>query len=60
MKRWISQLGFSLKRVIPYLRRAATVLREHAQELALLDSLNNGNPVSALSMDAGFAADYLE
>lgn len=43
-----------------YLRRAAAILRENAQALALLDSLNNGNPVSALAMDAGFAADCLD
>jgi len=43
-----------------YLRKAAAVLRAHATPLAQLDSLNNGNPVSALSMDAGFAADALE
>ena len=43
-----------------YLRRAAGVLREHALPLAQLDSLNNGNPVSALAMDASFAADCLE
>ncbi len=43
-----------------YLRKAAAVLREHATPLAQLDSLNNGNPVSALSRDAGFAADALE
>lgn len=42
------------------LRRAAAVLREHAQPLALLDALNNGNPISALAMDAGFAADCLD
>lgn len=43
-----------------HLRQAAVVLRTHAQELALLDALNNGNPVSALAMDAGFAADCLD
>ena len=43
-----------------YLRKAAAVLRAHATPLAQLDSLNNGNPVSALSMDADFAADALE
>jgi betaine-aldehyde dehydrogenase len=42
------------------LRKAAAVLREHAMPLALLDALNNGNPVSALAMDAGFAADCLD
>lgn len=43
-----------------HLRQAATVLRAHAMPLAQLDSLNNGNPVSALAMDAGFAADCLD
>ena len=43
-----------------YLRKAAAVLREHALPLAQLDSLNNGNPVSALAMDADFAADCLD
>lgn len=42
------------------LRQAAATLREHAYELALLDSLNNGNPVSVLAKDAGFAADGLD
>ncbi|CAN5720230.1 aldehyde dehydrogenase family protein [soil metagenome] len=43
-----------------YLRKAAAVLREHAFPLAQLDALNNGNPVSALALDAGFAADCLD
>ena len=43
-----------------YLRKAADVLRVHAMPLAQLDALNNGNPVSALANDAGFAADCLE
>ena len=43
-----------------YLRRAASVLREHAMPLAQLDALNNGNPVSALALDAGFAAECLD
>lgn len=42
------------------LRRAASLLREHAGSLALLDSLNTGNPVSALAMDANYAAASLE
>ncbi|ROZ74964.1 aldehyde dehydrogenase family protein [Ramlibacter sp. WS9] len=42
------------------LRKAASVLREHALPLAQLDSLNNGNPVSALARDAHFAADCLD
>lgn len=43
-----------------YLRKAASVLRENAYELALLDALNNGNPVSSLAHDAGFAANGIE
>lgn len=42
------------------LRRAAAVLRSNANELALLDSLNNGSPVSTLAKDAGIAADGLD
>jgi betaine-aldehyde dehydrogenase len=42
------------------LRKAAAVLREHAYELAQLDALNNGNPVSQLAHDAHFAADGIE
>jgi betaine-aldehyde dehydrogenase len=43
-----------------YLHRAADALRAHAMPLAMLDALNNGNPVSALALDAGFAADSLD
>ena len=43
-----------------YLRKAASVLRENAYELAQLDALNNGNPVSSLAHDAGFAANGIE
>ncbi|MFL6630915.1 MAG: aldehyde dehydrogenase family protein, partial [Massilia sp.] len=42
------------------LRQAAAVLQEHAMALAQLDSLNNGNPVSALAMDAKYAADSID
>ncbi|GAA0514659.1 aldehyde dehydrogenase family protein [Pigmentiphaga daeguensis] len=42
------------------LRQAAETLRAHASELACLDALNNGNPISALALDAGFAADCLD
>jgi betaine-aldehyde dehydrogenase len=42
------------------LRRAAQVLRENAEELAFLDALNTGNPVSMLSMDAIVAAEGIE
>lgn len=42
------------------LRKAAAILREHAHALAQLDSLNNGNPVSALSQDANAAANGID
>ncbi|CAN5577684.1 aldehyde dehydrogenase family protein [soil metagenome] len=42
------------------LRQAAAVLREQGFALAQLDSLNNGNPVTALAHDAGFAAATLD
>lgn len=42
------------------LRQAAAILREHSWELAQLDSLNNGNPVSILAHDANFAADGID
>jgi betaine-aldehyde dehydrogenase len=43
-----------------YLRQAATVIREHAAELALLDALNTGNPVAEMLSDAPVAAANLE
>ncbi|QCS64502.1 aldehyde dehydrogenase family protein [Achromobacter denitrificans] len=43
-----------------YLCKAAQVIRAHAMPLAQLDSLNNGNPVSALARDAESAAELLE
>jgi len=42
------------------LRRAASVLREHAKELALLDAYNTGNPVAEMLSDANVAAAQLE
>lgn len=38
------------------MRKIATVLREHANELALLDSLNCGNPVAEMARDVLAAA----
>ncbi|MDO9438239.1 aldehyde dehydrogenase family protein [Hydrogenophaga sp.] len=42
------------------LRRIAAVLRENADELALLDALNCGNPVRDMRGDSFFAATQLE
>lgn len=43
-----------------YLRRAADVIRKHGKELALLDSLNTGNPVAEMMSDAHVAAANLD
>ncbi|MEU3271075.1 aldehyde dehydrogenase family protein [Saccharomonospora sp. NPDC006951] len=42
------------------LRELATTIREHAEELALLDALDSGNPVTAMRTDAHWGADVLE
>ena len=42
------------------LRKAADVLRQHAAELALLDALNTGNPVTEMLSDANVAAANLD
>ncbi len=42
------------------LRKIAAVLRDHAEELALLDAANCGNPVSEMASDARVAAMQIE
>ena len=42
------------------LRLAADALREHAEELAMLDALNTGNPVAEMVKDVETAAEGLE
>lgn len=42
------------------LRQAATIMRQHAKELALLDALNTGNPVAEMLNDANVAAASLD
>jgi len=42
------------------LRQAASIVRDHALELALLDAADCGNPVKAMQMDAEIAAFQLE
>jgi acyl-CoA reductase-like NAD-dependent aldehyde dehydrogenase len=57
-----ARAGFRVWRRVPplerarILRRIATVIREHAAELALLDAANGGNPVSEMTSDAHVAA----
>lgn len=43
-----------------YLRKAADVVRQHAEELAVLDALNTGNPVAEMLGDARVAAANLD
>ena len=38
------------------LRKAADIMREHAEELALLDTYNTGNPIREMLSDANIAA----
>ena len=45
---------------VSMLRKAATVLREHAAELALLDAYNTGNPVAEMLADANVAAAFFD
>lgn len=42
------------------LRKAAAILRENAEELAMLDAINTGNPVAEMVSDARIAAGNLE
>lgn len=42
------------------LRQAASIVRDHALELALLDAADCGNPVKAMQMDAEIAATQLD
>ncbi|HTS20939.1 MAG TPA: aldehyde dehydrogenase family protein [Casimicrobiaceae bacterium] len=58
--------GFAVWRDVPpqerarAIRKAAAVLREHAEELALIEALDTGNPFSAMVYDVGISADYME
>lgn len=42
------------------LRELATAVRGHADELAMLDALDSGNPVTAMRTDVHWGADVLE
>lgn len=42
------------------MRQAARVLRDHAEEFALIDALNTGNPVAQMVADAHVAAASIE
>jgi betaine-aldehyde dehydrogenase len=41
-------------------RKAAAILREHADDLAYLDALDSGNPFKAMRVDVELSADYLD
>ena len=42
------------------IRKAARILRQHAEDLALVEALDTGNPLSAMLYDVAISADYLE
>jgi betaine-aldehyde dehydrogenase len=42
------------------IRRASTILREHAQELAWLEALDTGNPYQAMVYDVEISANYMD
>ena len=43
-----------------YLRRLATAVRENSERLAAIDSLDSGNPYSAMLRDLAYGADSLD
>src|SRR6478609_1652158 len=42
------------------IRKAAEILREHAEELAWIDAIDGGNPLTAMLFDVGISADYMD
>jgi betaine-aldehyde dehydrogenase len=42
------------------IRKAAAILRQHAEELAYLDALDGGNPLTAMLYDVEISADYMD
>ena len=43
-----------------HVRKAAQILRDHADELAWLDALDGGNPYQAMRYDVLLSADYMD
>ncbi len=42
------------------IRKASAILRQHAEELAYLDALDGGNPLTAMLYDVEISADYMD
>ena len=42
------------------IRNAAAILRQHAEELAYVDALDGGNPLSAMLYDVEISAEYMD
>ena len=42
------------------IRKAAAILRQHAEELAYLDAVDGGNPLTAMLYDVEISADYMD
>lgn len=59
-KAFLSWKNTTVQERATYLRRAAAVLHQHAEELALVDAYNTGNPVAEMIMDAHTAGSSLE
>jgi len=61
-----ARAGFAIWRDTPAqtraaaIRKAATILREHGEELAWLDALDGGNPFNAMHYDVEISAGYMD
>src|SRR5438552_6470355 len=42
------------------IRKASAILRQHAEELAYLDAVDGGNPLTAMLYDVEISADYMD
>jgi betaine-aldehyde dehydrogenase len=42
------------------IRKAAAILREHAEELAWIEAIDGGNPLTAMLYDVAISADYMD
>ena len=57
---WLKWRALPMKHRQGLLREAAECLRAHAEELALIDAVDTGNPVAEMMADAQIAADALD
>ncbi|MDR8926327.1 NAD/NADP-dependent betaine aldehyde dehydrogenase [Burkholderia multivorans] len=57
---WLDWRGTAPAKRQRMLHEAASLLREHAEEFAMIDAINTGNPVAEMVGDAMVAADSLD